>query len=110
MSCINIWLDKDLPLRGHDDDSDSNFIQLLKHCGEDDREIHQWQRKNPTSTHHMKSRILWLKLWLIRKVSENLHKSPFLTVMIDETTDVTNQEQVKDTLTRLNLAFHKLGG
>ncbi len=30
----------------------------------------------------------------IRKVSENLHKSPFLTVMIDETTDVTNQEQV----------------
>ncbi len=42
----------------HDDDSDSNFIQLLKHCGEDDCEIHQWLRKNPTSTHHMKSRIL----------------------------------------------------
>ncbi len=47
-----------LPLRGQDNDSDSNFIQLLKHCGEDDHEIHQRQRKNPTSTHHMKSRIL----------------------------------------------------
>ncbi len=86
-----------------------------------------------------------MALSVITKVSENLHKSPFLTVMIDETTDVTNQEQVtivirwindnfevyeefigpyavpcidaatlfsviKDTLTRLNLAFHKLGG
>ncbi len=35
-----------------------------------------------------------MALSVIRKVSENLHKSPFLSVMIDETTDVTNQEQV----------------
>ncbi len=28
---------------------------------------------------------------VIRKVSESLHKSPFLAVVIDETTDVTNQ-------------------
>ena len=31
---------------------------------------------------------------VIRNVTEKLHKSSFLAVMIDETTDVTNQEQV----------------
>ena len=35
-----------------------------------------------------------MALSVIRKITEMLHKSPFLTVMIDETTDVTNQEQV----------------
>ncbi len=31
LSCIKYLARQGLPLRGHDDDSDSNFIQLLKH-------------------------------------------------------------------------------
>ncbi len=46
-----------------------------------------------------------MALSVIRKVSENLHKSPFLTVMIDETTDVTNQEQVTIVIRRINDNF-----
>ncbi len=34
-----------------------------------------------------------MALSVIRKVSENQHKSPFLAVMIDETTDVTTRNK-----------------
>ena len=35
-----------------------------------------------------------MALSVIRKVTDKLHRSPFLAVMIDETTDVTIHEQV----------------
>ncbi len=145
LSCIKYLARQGLPLRGHDDDSDSNF---LMHCGEDYREIHQWLEKkfNKYTSHEIQNSLIKIMaLSVIRKVSENLHKSPFLAVMIDKTTDVTNQgtshnsysldndnfevyeefiglyavpcidaailfSVIKDTLTRLNLAFHKYHG
>ncbi len=61
------------------------------------REIHQWLEKKSnkyTSREIQNSLIKIMAYSVIRKVSENLHKSPFLAVVIDQTTDVTNQEQV----------------
>ena len=42
LSCIKFLARQGLPLRGHDDDGESNFIQLLKHYGEEDGEILEW--------------------------------------------------------------------
>ena len=35
-----------------------------------------------------------MAMQVMRKISEKLHKSPFVTIMVDETTDITNKEQV----------------
>ena len=39
---------------------------------------------------------------VIRNISENLHKSPFVTIMVDKMTDVTNQEQVTIVMRRID--------
>lgn len=43
-----------------------------------------------------------MAMHFIRNISEKLHKSPFVTIMVDETTDVTNQEQVTIVMRRLD--------
>ena len=41
-----------------------------------------------------------MALDVLRNITEKLQKSPYLTIMIDETTNVTNQEQVTIVLQR----------
>ena len=53
LSCIKFLTRQGLPLRGDADDGDSNFIQLLKHHAEEDRELHEWlKRKSNKYTSH----------------------------------------------------------
>ena len=63
-------------------------------------------RGKPTSTLLMKCRTLpkIMALDVLRNVIEK-QKSPYLTIMIDETTDVTNQEQVTIVLRRIDDTF-----
>ena len=42
LSCIKFLTRHSLPLRGHDDSGDSNFIQLLKHRAKQDWELHEY--------------------------------------------------------------------
>ena len=46
-----------------------------------------------------------MALDVLRDVTEKLQKSPYLIIMIDETTDVTNQEQVTMVLQRIDDNF-----
>ena len=46
-----------------------------------------------------------IALDVLRDVTEKLQKSPYLIIMIDETTDVTNQEQVTMVLQRIDDNF-----
>ena len=95
LSCIQFLARQDLPLRGHGDDSDGNLLQLLKYEGGE--EIKYWlQRKtNKYTSHDVQNTILkMMALDVLRNITEKLQKSPYLTIMIDETTDVTNQEQI----------------
>ena len=48
-----------------------------------------------TSIPRMMSIIVSVAHSVLRVIQDKLQKCPFLTVMIDETTDVTNQEQVR---------------
>ena len=85
-----------LPLRGHYDDSDGNLYQLLKLQGEDAELIEWLQRRvnKYTSPEIQNDLSKVMVMQVMRKISEKLHKSPFVTIMVDETTDITNKEQV----------------
>ena len=102
LSCIQFLARQGLPLRGHGDDSDGNLLQLLKYQGGD--EIEDWLQRKPTST-LQNSFLKIMALDVLRTVIEKLQKSPYLTIMIDETTDVTNQEQVTIVLRRIDDTF-----
>ena len=106
LSCIQFLAWQGLPLRGHGDDSNGNLLQLLKYQGGD--EIKYWlQRKtNKYTSHELQNSFLkMMALYVLRNVTEKLQKSPYLTIMIDEKTDVTNQEQVTIVLRRIDDNF-----
>ena len=86
-----------LPFRGSGDDSDSNFLQLLKLRGEDDPRILNWIKKKSdkyTSPSIQNEIIKLFAFQVLREISTSIHSAPFFTIMIDETTDVSNHEQV----------------
>ena len=94
-----------MPLRGGGDESDGNFLQLLKFQGQDDDVMREWlQRKcNKYSSHEIQNDLLKIMaLRVLRSIADHRQKSPFLTVMIYETADISNQEQVTVVIRRVD--------
>ena len=86
-----------LPFRGSGDGSDSNFLQLLKLRGEDDPRILNWIKKKSdkyTSPQIQNEIIKLFAFQVLREIATAMHTAPFFTIMVDETTDVSNREQV----------------
>ena len=105
LSCIQFLARQGLPLRGGGDESDGNFLQLLKFQGQDDDVMREWlQRKcNKYTSHEIQNDLLKIMaLCVLRSIADHLQKSPFLTVMIDETADISNQEQVTVVVRRVD--------
>ena len=97
LSNIKFLARQGLPLRGHGDESDSNFLQLLKLQGEDDARIASWLEKKTDkyTAPDMQNEILKvMALEVLRQVVSSLHTAIFLTIMVNETTDISNKEQV----------------
>ena len=83
-----------LPLRGHGDERDSNFFLLR---GEDDSRVAEWLSKKTdkyTAPDIQNEILKIMALSVLRSITAAIHSSPFLSVMIDETTNVFNKEQV----------------
>ena len=96
ISSIRYLAQQGLPFRGDGDEADANFLQQLKLKGEDDPEILQWLKRkaNKYTSHEIQNDIIKVMAMLVlRKITACLQKSPFLTLMLDETTDVSNKEQ-----------------
>ena len=96
LSCIPFLGRQGLPLRGHGTE-DFNYIQLLRLRGADDQRVISWlQKKNDNYTSgEVQNELLKIMAHeVLRKVGNNLQGTPFLTVMADETTDISNREQV----------------
>ena len=93
---------QDLPLRGHGDpetrtESESSFVQLMKLRGEDDCRIAGWLEKKTDeyTSPGMQNKILkTMALQVLYQVIESMSSSPFLSLMVDETTDISNKEQL----------------
>jgi len=86
-----------LPLRGHGDEEDSNYLQLMKLRAEDDLKINDWLKKKTdkyTSPDSQNEILKIMGLSVLRQVVDSIHSAPFYSLMIDETTDVSNKEQV----------------
>ena len=96
ISCVRYLAQQGLPFRGDGVESNSNFLSLLSLRTEDDAAFGEWlKRKDDKYTcHQVQNEILKIMASeVLQEVSSSLHRSPFLTVMIDETTDVSNCEQ-----------------
>ncbi len=86
-----------LPLQGSGDESNSNYMQLLKLRGEDDSWVFQWIKKKTgkcTSGDMQNEMIKVMALQVLQEVASSIHSASFVTLMVDETTDASNREQV----------------
>ena len=108
IACVKFLARQGLPLRGDGDEKDGNFLQLLKFQGEQDDVIHSWLQKktNKYTSHEIQNEILKIMaISVLRNISNVLQRSPFLTIMIDETTDISNKEQVVVVFRRVDEDF-----
>ena len=86
-----------LPLRGAGDDSNGNFVQLLNLMSEGSLMMKDWLKRktNTYTSHNIQNEIINLMAkQVLKEINVHLQQSPFLTLMLDETTDVSNKEQV----------------
>ena len=84
-------------LSGSSQGDDSNFIELLKLCGTDDVRMTEWieRKSSKYTTADMQNEMLTvMSLRVLREITSAMQKALFYTVMVDETTDCSNKEQV----------------
>ena len=97
LSNVRFLARQGLPLRGSGQGDDSNFIQLLKLRGTDDVRLAEWiQRKSSkyTTADMQNEMLMVMSLRILREIASAIRKALFFTVMVDETTDCSNKEQV----------------
>ena len=96
LSSIRYLARQGLALRGDGDEDDGNFLQLLKLKGEDDSAMLEWLKRkvNKYTSHEIQNDIIKvMAMHVLRNVATCLQQSPFLTLMMDEATDISNNEQ-----------------
>ena len=94
-----------LPIRGDGNEIDSNFTQLLKLKGEDDPSILDWleRKANKYTSPEVQNDLLKVMGTLVRrKISDSLQQSPFVSIMLDETTDISNRQQATVVIRRID--------
>ena len=85
-----------IAIRGDGDEENSNFIQLFKLRGEDDPKFAKWLEKKTdkyVSADIQNELLKVMGLQVLRDIATSLHSAEFYSIMVDETTDVSNKEQ-----------------
>ena len=86
-----------LAFRGDGEELDSNFMRLIYLRSEDNTKLVDWMKQKTdkyTSADIQNEMVKVMALRVLRKIAGSLQSAPFFTVMVDETTDVSNVEQV----------------
>ena len=86
-----------LAFRGDGNESNSNFMALLDLRSEDDTKLVAWAKQRTdkyTSPEMQNDMVKVMALRILRKISTIIQATPFYTIMVDETADVSNKEQV----------------
>lgn len=112
LSSLRFLARQGLAIRGDGDESDGNYIQLLKLRGEDDSRVLDWlKRKNEryTCADVQNEMLKIMALSILRNSAQNIKNSVFYSIMADETADVSNREQVVIVLRHVddNLIAHE---
>jgi len=108
VSSIRYLARQGLPLRGDGSEEDGNFLQLLQLKGEDDAGLLEWMKRkvNRYTSHDIQNEVLKVMATnILRTVSKCLQESPFIALMLDETTDIGNDEQTTIVLRRVTDSF-----
>ena len=90
-----------MAFRGDRNDEDSNFLQLLRLKAEDNPDLLEWLKRKTRkyTSHEIQNDIIKLMaISVLRNITTSLQTSQFLTLMMDETTDISNKEQVTFTI------------
>ena len=96
LATIRFLARQELALR-RDVEESSNLIQILRLRAEDKPEILQWIEKSVSKLSSPENQRKTLEMMAhhgLRKIFENIHSPPFVAVMVDQTTDKSNQEQL----------------
>ena len=97
MSCIRFLSRQGLAMRGDGNESDGNFQQLLCMKAADNHNLAEWlkRKENVYTSPDIQNEIIKIMgIQVLREIAAELQRSPFVTVMADETTDASNREQV----------------
>ena len=88
MSSIRFLARQALPIHG---DGDESNMQILKLQSEDDAWIFEWLKKktdNYTSVDTQNEMLKTMALYMLRQIIKSLEQTPFITLMVDKTTDI----------------------
>ena len=83
--------------RSDSEELDSNFTQLIYLRSEDNAKLVDWMKQKTdkyTSADIQNEMLKTMALHVLREIAKCLHSTSFFTIMVDETTDVSNVEQV----------------
>ena len=105
LSSIRFLARQGLALRGDGSDKPSNLIQLLHLRAEDKPEILQWIAKSAQKPENQNEMLQLMAHFVLRKILTNIESSPFLAIMMDETTDKSNKEQLTLVLRWIDESF-----
>ena len=97
LSSVRFLARQGLALRGDHCSEESNLTQLLRLRSECNPEMLQWLAKHSNkhvSPENQNEMLQLMAHQVLRKILGDMHQSPFLTLMVDETTDVSNKEQL----------------
>ena len=95
ISCVKYLARQGMALRGDGEEENSNFIQALK-MREDNLLLLDWieRKRNKYTSPEIQNEILKIMAkHVLRQISNCIQRSPFIAIMIDETTDISNHEQ-----------------
>ncbi len=104
LACMKFLARQGLPFRGHDD-SVGNFSQILKHHAKEEADLSDWlQRKNNKYiSHEIQNKLIQIMAHqVLRDLASKIKNSKFICIMIDETNDITNKEQVTIVIHSIN--------
>ena len=97
LSSVRFLARQGLPLRGDDNEADANLHQLLVLRGEDYSPMSKFlerQQLKYTSPEVQNEFLSIMALQVLRKIVSKIQEAVYFIVMIDETTDQSNREQV----------------
>ena len=94
MSSVRFLARQGLALRGDGSDASADLIQLLCLRAEDKPCVLQWLDKSANKHTAPENQNELMAHHVLRKILKSISTSPFLAVMVDETTDKSNKEQL----------------
>ena len=86
-----------IALRGDGDESNSNFMQLLRLRHNEDLRIKDWidRKTDKYVSHEIQNEVLKVMAFShLRKIADDIASSTYFSIMCDECTDSSNREQL----------------